>query len=55
VLTDPGTGYGWFNQSEYAEMKWNDWPTNALMYDVMEFDISFELLSHPPPIPTPGP
>jgi len=41
VLADPGTGYGWFNQSIPAEMKWNDWPTNALMYDMMEFDISF--------------
>jgi len=53
VLTDPGTGYGWFNASIPAEAKWDHWPTNALMYDRMEFDMSFELLSHPPPIEVP--
>jgi len=45
----------YFNESIPAELKWNDWPTNALMYDKVEFDISFELLSHPPPTPTPTP
>jgi len=30
----------------YPEAKWNDWPTNALQKDVLNFDISFELLQN---------
>jgi len=51
-LERPGTGYGYFDESILAELKWDHWPTNALMYDTFEFDISHELLSVPCP-PTP--
>jgi hypothetical protein len=44
VLTDPGTGYGWFDETDDDEKKWDHWPTNALMYDIMKFDLAFELL-----------
>jgi len=30
-----------------TDSKWNDWVTNALMKDGMEFDIAFELLQNP--------
>jgi hypothetical protein len=46
VLLDPGTGYGWFDQTKPAEAKWDHWPTNALMKDGIEFDMSFELLQN---------
>jgi predicted ribosomally synthesized peptide with SipW-like signal peptide len=36
---------GYFDDSgENYEYKWDHWPTNALMYDIMLFDMSFELL-----------
>jgi predicted ribosomally synthesized peptide with SipW-like signal peptide len=44
ILTDPGTGYGWFDDTIPAEAKWDHWPTNALQNDVMWFDMGFELL-----------
>jgi hypothetical protein len=30
----------------YPELKWNDWPTNALQKDGMKFDMAFELLQN---------
>ena len=46
VLTDPGTGYGWFDDTIPAEFKWDHWPTNALQKDGLEFDMAFELLQN---------
>jgi predicted ribosomally synthesized peptide with SipW-like signal peptide len=46
VLTDPGTGYGWFDDTKDAEAKWDHWPSNALQADVMFFDLAFELLQY---------
>ena len=43
-LTDPGMGYGWFDDTIPCEAKWDHWPTNALQNDVMWFDMGFELL-----------
>ena len=45
MLDDPGTGYGWFDDTT-VEAKWDHWPTNALMKDVIYFDMSFELLQN---------
>lgn len=41
ILTDPGTGYGWFdeNQPGMALMCWDEWPSNALMKDKITFSI----------------
>jgi len=41
----------YFDESNPAEAKWNDWPTNALQDDQVDFDISFELFQFllPPP------
>jgi hypothetical protein len=49
VLTDPGTGYGWFDDTIPAEAKWDHWPTNALQLDKFIFDMSFELLQNKVP------
>ena len=46
LLTDPGTGYGWFDDTIPAEAKWDHWPTNALQKDAMYFDMGFELLQY---------
>jgi predicted ribosomally synthesized peptide with SipW-like signal peptide len=46
LLTDPGTGYGWFDDTIDAEAKFDHWPTNALQKDSMHFDIGFELLQY---------
>ena len=59
VLADPGTGYGYVDATDVAEAKWDHWPTNALMYDRMNFDMAFELLQYdasmqdPPAYPGP--
>ena len=37
-------GFDYFDETNPKEAKWNDWLTNALMKDGMEFDMSFELL-----------
>lgn len=39
----------YFDETIPAELKWNDWPTNALQKDYVEFDMSFELLQTPLP------
>lgn len=39
----------YFDEDIPAEAKWNDWPTNALQKDYVEFDMSFELLQSPVP------
>jgi predicted ribosomally synthesized peptide with SipW-like signal peptide len=39
----------YFDETIPAELKWNDWPTNALMKDGMSFDMAFELLQLPAP------
>ena len=44
VLTDPGTGYGWFDDTIADEAKWDHWPTNAIQKDKVKFDMAFELL-----------
>ena len=49
ILMDPGTGYGWFDDTVPAEAKWDHWPTNALQKDVLGFDMSFELLQNKVP------
>ena len=49
LLLDPGTGYGWFDDTNAHEAKWDHWPTNALMKDGIEFDMSFELLQNKVP------
>jgi predicted ribosomally synthesized peptide with SipW-like signal peptide len=35
-------GYDLFDETNWHEAKFNDWPTNALMKDGMRFNISFE-------------
>jgi len=40
---------GLFDENIPAEAKWDHWPTNALMKDKLEFDLSFELLQFPAP------
>ncbi len=47
-LIDPGTGYGWFDDTNPHERKWDHWPTNGLMKDKMYFDLSLELLQFQP-------
>ncbi|MGB2728297.1 MAG: hypothetical protein WBD09_07450 [Halobacteriota archaeon] len=42
-------GLDLFDEDNLAEAKWNDWPTNALQKDGIEFDVSFELLQINPP------
>jgi len=49
VLTDPGTGYGWFDDTIPAEAKWDHWPTNAIQKDALHFDMAFELFQKPLP------
>jgi hypothetical protein len=43
--------YDLFDETDPAEAKWNDWPTNALMKDRMYFDMSFELFQNWLPTP----
>ena len=38
--------YDFFDETDPAEAKWNDWVTNALMKDRMYFDMSFELFQN---------
>ncbi len=49
----PEAWFGWdlFDETNPAEAKWDHWPTNALMKDGMEFDMSFELLQNRLPDP----
>ena len=42
-VSEDDLGYVYFDKTIPAEAKWNDWPTNALMNDKVEFDVSFEL------------
>ncbi len=42
---------GLFDETIPAEAKWDHWPTNALMKDRLEFDLSFELLQFASPSP----
>jgi predicted ribosomally synthesized peptide with SipW-like signal peptide len=37
-------GFDYFNVGDPHEIKWNWWPTNAMMGDTVTFDILFELL-----------
>ena len=37
-------GFDCFDENDPDEVKWDHWPTNALMYDRMDFDMAFELL-----------
>ena len=48
TLTDPGTGHGWFDETDEHEVKWDHWPTNAYMGDEVKFDMLFELLQFKP-------
>ena len=51
VLVDPGTGYGWFDETNPIEAKWDHWPSNALQKDGIHFDMAFELLQTQAPDP----
>lgn len=46
-IPEEDLGYDLFDECIGAEAKWNDWPTNALQDDQVEFDISFELFQFP--------
>ena len=45
LLADPGTGYGYFDDSDpdVQEKCWDHWPTNAYMGDKATFDLLFLL------------
>ena len=47
----PRVNQDYFDETNPTEAKWNDWPTNALQDDQVDFDISFELFQFllPPP------
>ena len=51
ALIDPGTGYGWFDDTIADEAKWDHWPTNAIQKDKVKFDMGFELLQVKTPTP----
>lgn len=46
-LSEEDFDMDYFDETIPAEAKWNDWVTNAMQKDYVEFDMSFELLQTP--------